>query len=253
LNEFLRSLIALLLTLYEIIIQIKLVVKTFIIILFLGITLQGFAQEQQAYFDSQIGKHLKAYKAKSEIAIQNGDKEHAEFLFDSLFENHLKFSHVRDISLNRVRGGTLHTASIDNPFLLITKSSWEIIKEEEINEINRMSKMYKGQIDIIVLFWDSKDKAKQKSKSYNSNVTVTYIDERDNDANHIIKSFKHSFGAPACFFISEEKQLLKIDKKFTISSSYNRTEVAFSAMHEKIKWMLFNNEPTNSGIITTLQ
>ena len=219
----------------------------------LSIMFQAFPQEQQTYFDSQIGKHLKAYKAKSEIAIQNGDKEQAKFLFDSLFENHLKFSHVRDMSLNKVKGGTLNTASIDKPFLLITKSSWEQIKDEEINEINRMSKMYKGQIDIIVLFWDSKEKAKQKSKDYNSNVTITYIDERDNNANHIIRPFKHSFGAPACFFISEDKQLLKIDKKFTISSSYNRSEVAFSVIHEKIKWMLFSDEPTNNGIITTLK
>jgi hypothetical protein len=219
----------------------------------LGCMFQAFSQQQKTYFDSQIGKHLKAYKANSEVAMQNGDKEQAKFLFDSLFENHLKFSHVRDMSLNKVKGGTLNTSSIDKPFLLITKSSWEIIKDEEINEINRMSKMYKGQIEIIVLFWDSKEKAKQHSKDYNSNVTITYIDERDNNANHTIKTFKHSFGAPACFFISEDKQLLKIDKKFTISNSYNRSEVAFSAMHEKIKWMLFSDEPTNSGIITTLQ
>ncbi|MFT4612369.1 MAG: hypothetical protein ACJA1H_001735 [Glaciecola sp.] len=219
----------------------------------LGCMFQAFPQQQKTYFDSQIGKHLKAYKANSEIAIQNGDKEQAEFLFDSLFENHLKFSHIRDISLNKLKGRTLKTSSIDKPFLLITKSSWEIIKDEEIDEINRMSKMYKGQIDIIVLFWDSKEKVKQRSKDYNSNVTITYIDERDNNADHIITLFKHSFGAPACFFISEEKQLLKIDKKFTISNSHNRSEVAFSAIHKKIKWMLFNDEPTNSGTITTIQ
>ena len=219
----------------------------------LGCMFQAFSQQQKTYFDSQIGKHLKAYKASSEIAIQNGDKEQAEFLFDSLFENHLKFSYVRDISLNKIKGGTLKTSAIDKPFLLITKASWEIIKEEEIDEINRMSKMYKGQIDIIVLFWDSKENVKQHSKYYDSNVTVTYIHERDNNAAHIIKPFKHSFGAPACFFISEEKQLLKIDKKFTVSNSYNKAEVAFSAIHKKIKWMLFNDEPTNSGTITTLQ
>ena len=219
----------------------------------LGCMFLVFPQQQKTYFDSQIAKHLKAYKAKSEIAIQNGDKEQADFLFDSLFDNHLKFSHVRDMSLNKVKGGTLKTASIDKPFLLITKSSWEIIKDEEINEINRMSKMYKGQIDIIVLFWNSKEKTKEQSKDYNSNVTITYIDERDNNANHIIKPFKHSFGAPACFFISEEKQLLKIDKKFTVSNANKRSEVAFNMIHENIKWMLFGNETTNSGIITTLQ
>jgi hypothetical protein len=214
---------------------------------------QAFPQQQKTYFDSQLGKHLRSYKAKSEIAIQNGDKEQAQFLFDSLFENHLKFSHIKNISLNKIKGGTLKTASIDKPFLLITKSSWEIIKDEEINEINRMSKMYKGQIDIIILFWDSKIKAKAHSKNYNSSITITYVDERDNNASHIIKPFKHSFGAPACFFISEEKQLLKIDRKFTISNSNNRSEVAFCAMHEKIKWMLFNDNPIDNSIITTLK
>lgn len=212
----------------------------------------AFPQKQKMYFDSQIDKHLKAYKAKSEVAMQNGDKAYAEFLFDSLFNNHLKFSYIRDISLNKVRGGTLHTTSINSPFILITKSAWEQINDEEINEINRMSKLYNGQIEIVILFWASKAKAKALSKPYNSNVIVTYIDERENNSSHIIKPFKHSFGAPACFFISEDKQLLKIDKKFVITKDKNRSEVAFNAIHEPIKWMLFNDESTKDGIISTI-
>ncbi|WP_040278066.1 hypothetical protein [Psychroserpens damuponensis] len=226
--------------------------KVYATILLLGCMFLAFPQQPKTYFDSQIARHLKAYNVKSEIAMLNGDKEQAKFLFDSLFENHLKDSYIRDISLNKVKGGTLKTASIDNPFLLITKSSWEIIKDEEIAEINRMSKLYKGQLEIIILFWDSKDKAKQLSKNYNSNVTVTYIDERKNKASHIIKPFKHSFGAPACFYFSEEKQLLKIDKKFTISNVDHTAEVAFDAIHEKIKRILFGDEPDKNGIITTL-
>lgn len=219
----------------------------------LGCMFLAFPQQQKTYFDSQIAQHLEAYRANSEIAIRNGDKEQAEFLFDSLFENHLKFSHIRELSLNKVKGGTLQTSSIDVPFLLITKSSWEIIKEEEINEINRMAKMYKEQVEIIVLFWDSKEKAREYSKGYNSNVTVIYVDERDNNADHIVKPFKHSFGAPACFFFSEEKQLLKIDRKFTISNANKSSEVALNMIHEKIKWMLFSDEPTNNDITTTIE
>lgn len=212
----------------------------------------AFPQQQKMYFDTQIAKHLKAYKDKSELAIQYGDKARAETLFDSLFENHLKHSYIRDISLNKVNGGHLNTSSIEKPFLLVTKSSWEQINPEEIVELNRMSKIYKGQIDIIILFWNSKSKTKALSKDYNSNIIITYVDERENASNYIIKLYKHSFGAPACFFISEDKQLLKIDRKFTISNDNNRTEVAFNVIHEKIKWMLFNDEPTNSGIISTI-
>lgn len=212
----------------------------------------AFPQQPKVYFDAQIAKHLEAYRTKSEAAIHNGDIEYAEMLYDSLFDNHLKFAHLRDYSFNKVKGGRLKVSSIDKPFLLITKSSWEQINPEEINEINRMSKLYKGQIDLIVLFWDSKDKAKELSKDYNSNVTILYVDERKNNSNHIIKTFKHSFGAPACFFVSEEKQLLKIDKKFTIAKVENRAEVAFNAIHEKIKWMLFKDHPTNTSIISTI-
>jgi len=226
--------------------------RVYLTILMFGFMFLAFPQQQKTYFDAQIAKHLKAYKTKSEVAIKNGDKVYAELLFDSLFDRHLKFSHIRDFTLNKVNGGTLKTTSIDKGFLLITKSSWEQINTDEINEINRMSKMYKDQIEIIILFWDTKLKAKAHSKNYNSNIIITYIDERENNANHIIKPYKHSFGAPTCFFISEEKQLLKIDKKFSMSKAKNGSEVLFNAIHENIKWMLFKNEPTNDGIISTI-
>lgn len=225
----------------------------FAILLLLGGMFKASSQEPKLYFDSQIGKHIGAYKAKSEIASLNRDKAQSQALFDSLFENHLKYSYIRNISLKKVKGGTLEIESIKKPFLLITKSSWEIIKDEEITEVNRMSKMYKGQVKIIILFWDSRKKAKAYSKNYNSNVIVTYVDERENRANHIIKPFKHSFGTPTCFYVSEEKQLLKIDRKFTVSNSKNRSEVAFSAMHEKIKWMLFDNDSNSNGTVTRLR
>lgn len=216
-----------------------------------GCMFQAFPQQQKIYYDTQIRKHISAFRSKSEIAIKSGNKNRSEVLFDSLFENHLKFSYVRNMSLKKVNGGTLKTASLKKPFLLITKSSWEIIKDEEIEEVNRMSKMYRGQIKIIVLFWNSKKKAKTRSKGYNSNVIVTYVNERDNDANHIIKPFKHAFGAPACFFVSEEKQLLKIDRKFTISNSLESTEIAFSGIHEKIKWLLFEEDNTEESKVLT--
>ncbi len=218
-----------------------------------GCMFHAFPQQQKIYYDTQIRKHIRAFRSKSENAIKSGNENQSEVLFDSLFENHLKFSYVRGMSLKKVKGGILKTGSLKKPFLLITKSSWEIIKEEEIEEINRISKMYKGQIKIIVLFWNSKKKAKARSKGYNSNIVVTYVNERDNDANHIIKPFKHAFGAPACFFVSEEKQLLKIDRKFTISNSPKHSEVAFSAIHEKIKWLLFEGDNSeNNKAITRL-
>ncbi|MDG5492125.1 hypothetical protein [Psychroserpens sp. SPM9] len=222
------------------------------LLLFISIFLVH-AQQPKMYFDMQLSKHLKAYKTQSEVAIENNDKAHAEFLFDSLFNNHLKLSYISEMTLNKVNGGQLNTADVDHAFLLITKSAWEQIDEKEIEAINRMSKMYKGQVDIVVLFWTSRSIAKKRGSDFSSLVTVTYVDERDNNANHIIKPYKHSFGAPTCFFISENKQLLDIDRKFTANLNLEDSELAFESAHQQIKKLiLFNDEATNEGIITTL-
>ncbi|WP_460219587.1 hypothetical protein [Psychroserpens sp. MEBiC05023] len=221
------------------------------IITFLFVFL-AFPQEPKTYFEYEISKHLKTYKNKSELAIQNNDKAYADFLFDSLVNNHLKFSYISELKLKKIHGGTLRTSKIKNAFLLITKSAWEQIDDKEIEAINRMSKMYKGQIDIVVLFWTSKSIAKQRGSDFSSLVTVTYIDERENNSNHIIKPYKHSFGAPTCFFISEEKQLLNIDRKFTVNLSIDDPKLAFEAAHQQIKLILFEDKKTNEGIITTI-
>lgn len=212
----------------------------------------AFPQQPKDYFDFQIAKHLKTYKTQSEAAIQNDDKQHAEFLFDSLFNTHLKYSYVPDITLKKVSRGTINTSKIDNSFLLITKSAWEQIDKKEIEAINRMAKMYKGQMDIVVLFWSSRIVAKQRGRGFSSHVTVTYVDERENNANHIIAPFKHSFGAPACFFISEGKQLLKIDRKFTANLKTDDPKLALESAHQQIKLILFNDEQTAEGILTTI-
>lgn len=212
----------------------------------------AFSQEPRTYFEHEISKHLKAYKNQSEIAIENDDREYAEFLFDSLFDNHLKLSYISEMTINKTNGGRLNTSDVENAFLLITKSAWEQIDSKEIEAINRMSKMYKGQIDIVILFWTTKAIAKERGSDFNSLVTVTYVDERENTSNHIIKPFKHSFGAPTCFFISENKQLLNIDRKFTANLDQDNSELAFESAHQQIKLILFEDKKTNEGIITTL-
>ncbi|MEH6535704.1 MAG: hypothetical protein V7719_04880 [Psychroserpens sp.] len=212
----------------------------------------AFSQEPKTYFEHEISKHLKAYKTQSEIAIENDDKEYAEFLFDSLFDSHLKSSYISEITLNKANGGRLNTSNVENAFLLITKSAWEQLDSKEIEAINRMSIMYKGQIDIVILFWTSKSIAKKRGSDFNSLVTVTYVDERENNSNHIIKPYKHSFGAPTCFYISEDKRLLNIDRKFTANLDEDDSELAFKSAHQQIKLILFEDKKTNEGIITTL-
>ncbi|SDS64404.1 hypothetical protein SAMN04515667_2641 [Formosa sp. Hel1_31_208] len=212
----------------------------------------AFSQEPKTYFEYEIAKHLKAYKTKSDAAIKNDNREYAQFLFDSLFTNYLKNSYVLDMQIKMVKGGILNTSDIEHSFLLITKTAWEQINRDEIKAINKMAKMYKDQMDIVILFWTSKSVAKDRSRDYNSLINITYVNERDNNANQIIKPYKHSFGAPACFYISEEKKLVNIDRKFTLHLKNDDTGVAFETAHEQIKLILFGNDNSNEAIITTL-
>ena len=55
-----------------------------------GCMFQAFPQQQKLYYDTQIRKHISAFRSKSEIAIKSGNKNRSEVLFDSLFENHFK-------------------------------------------------------------------------------------------------------------------------------------------------------------------
>ncbi|MGB3608656.1 hypothetical protein [Psychroserpens sp.] len=204
-----------------------------------------FSQESKLYFELEISKHIKAFNSFSERAVSNNDTNAALVLFDSLVKTHLKDTYVSEMVLKKVNGGKFSTSKIKNPFLLITKSEWEQISQKEIEAINMMSKLYKGQIDFVILFWTSKAIAKKRSSGFNSLITVTFVDERQNNADHIVKSYKHSFGAPSCFFISENKQLINIDRKFTENFNLVNIEEAFKSTHEEIKSIISRKQAFN--------
>lgn len=173
-----------------------------------------FAQEEKVYFDDALALHLRKFNNKSDLAIKNQSPNEVDTIFYSLLNNHLKNTYVSDLELKKVSGGYVHTDKIDKPFLLITQNSAIIQTKEELETINAMADIYRGKVEIIVIYWDKQSIAKKNTRDYNKNVTVVYADERYNNSNKELSVFKHSFGVPTCFYINQDKQIFNIDRKF---------------------------------------
>ncbi len=223
-------------------------------ILLLASSLLTYAQDDKVYFNDALSQHLKPYIKQSDLAFENKDYELAETLFDSLLQNHLLNTYIPNLSLPKLSGGVLETDEIENPFLLITKTTWDFPNEKEIEAINTIAHAYRNQVEIIVLYWGPRKKVKDVTGNYNKNVTLAYIDETENLSNSIIKTYKHSFGAPACFFVSSTKQLMALDKKFSLFSfDLDQSKEAYVMAENHIKELIFLFEEFKKSLLTDRQ
>ncbi|HNU59688.1 MAG TPA: hypothetical protein PKI08_07030, partial [Aquaticitalea sp.] len=173
----------------------------------------------------------------------NNNHDNVDTIFNAFKDNYLKGTIVSDLQFKRISGGYLQTDKIDVPILLITKQSCFITHREEIKAINEMANKYKGKLKTIVLFWDRRGSAKKASKGYNRNVDVVYVNERDNKLNLTLSSLKNAFGTPASFYITENKELTNIDRKFYLKNIKRDTKKAFyEGLYSDITQLLLENE-----------
>ena len=216
--------------------------KVFTIVL-LGFVLSVFSQEHKVYFEDAISLHLKSYNKQCDIAIENDNEAYIEVLFDSLNKTYLKGTHLSELRLKKISGGFLETETIKTPILLISKKSCIVTHREEIKAINEMATQYKGKLEIIVLYWDKKRMAKKAIKGYNKYVNLVYVNERDNNLNATLNSLKNSFGVPASFYITQNKQLSNIDRKFYLKNLKKSTRKEFyENIYKDITQLLLENE-----------
>jgi hypothetical protein len=169
-------------------------------------------KKKTSYYDTIVVENLRKYIDENDLAVRENDEDRLNFLFDSLINNHLKNSLIRNKTLKRARKGKFSFSKTEKPLILITKSPWNHGFDDEIETINDLAKELRKKATIVVLYWTDKSKATKYAKKYNSNVIVTFLDERENVHNNFIRSFKHVFGAPCCYLINPSKHLVNIIK-----------------------------------------
>lgn len=206
-------------------------------------TINAFSQQEKVFFEDAITQHLRLFNRQCDFALQNDDFGHVDQLFDAFKENYLKGSIVSDLKFRKINGGHIETDKINIPILLITKKSCFVTHREEIKAINKMANEYKGKLEFIVLFWDRRGLAKKAAKGYNKNVNVVYINERDNKLTLALSSIKNSFGTPASFYITENKELCNVDRKFYLKNIKRSTKKEFyESTYNDITQLLLENE-----------
>ncbi len=171
-----------------------------------------FSQRIAPYdlFSYNIEQHLKSYVQKADLAYEFSDFERGEFLFDSLVKNVVNQSYMDNFKAKKISGREVEFYDFEKPMFLMTYASWCTPGIGEIPALNKIAETYHKELDIIVLFWNSKKQAKSVASQYNSKITLLYIDEIENKSCHAISTLKHSLGFPTSFFIKANKQIIDV-------------------------------------------
>lgn len=175
--------------------------------------------EPVSLFSYVIGKNIKSYTYNSQIAYDEGNIDRAEFLFDSLISHVIVNSYMDNFKIRKLSGKKIELYDFKRPIFLMTYASWCTPGVGEIPALNKIAELEHMNVDFIVLFWDSKDKIKKIARKYSKKITIVYVDELENNNDHIIETMKHSLGFPTSFFIDENKKI--IDVRRGVLNHYN--------------------------------
>jgi thiol-disulfide isomerase/thioredoxin len=185
--------------------------KLLLVFLFIGPTV--FSQQElqeKTYFSEALYHHLSDYNKKADLAYRFNDHERGKELFEKFTSTHLEGSYMDNFKFRGLRKKEVHLYDYDKPVFLITYASWCIPAKGEIPALNDLASEFKGKIDFVVLFWDKREKVKELAEQFSSNISIVYVDERQNNGAYVVKQLKHSLGLPTCFLLSADKKIMDI-------------------------------------------
>lgn len=226
----------------------------FTVLLMISLSVGTLAQQKATSFSNAIELHLPKYIESCQNAVMYQEYDMLNVLFDSLVKTHLQGTTVDPHKITRLDGGTINMDSLHRPMLLSTTTSWYLKNDEEIEALNTLASEFKGKIDVVILYWDSKKLVKQASKDFNEDVIVVYVDESSNRDNNIIKSYKHALGVPASFFISSEQKIVDISRGGLVKFSPEPEKELYASNYElfqrHIMRLLLSDELSKDTILS---
>jgi len=186
--------------------------KLLLVFLFIGplVFSQQNELQEKSFFSEKLYSHLSDYNRKADIAYRFNDYEKGKELFEKFIGDHLEGSYMDDFKFRSLRNKEVNLYDYKKPVFLITYASWCIPSKGEVPALNELASEYKDKIDFVVLFWDTKDKAKELAKKFSSNISIVYVDESKNNGAYVVRQLKHSLGLPTCFLLDEDKKIKDI-------------------------------------------
>ena len=177
---------------------------------------------KDSLFSEAINAHINTYKLAVDNAYLNNNTGDA--IFKQFVNQNLVNTYLDNFKAKNANGALI---SINNyfkrPIILVTYASWCVRNEFEITTLNKLAKAHKRDVDIVVVYWDTKNTTRKKAKAFNKHINVLYIDERENQFSSEIKSMKHAFGLSLVYYIDRNNKIIGIDKNDSLVLNTNKS------------------------------
>src|SRR6218665_89541 len=228
-----------------------------IILLFLNfIALQTIAQENVVYFSDAIKSNIKKYNKQSDIEFRKGNIEEGQALFDSLVQNSLVGSRFEDYSFKSVNSRKVKLSQLKKPVFIITYASWCVINKGEIPALNKIAKDYSKDIQLIVVFWDTKNNMKKIARQFNNNIKVCYANESYKNDAKVVATLKHTLGFPTSYFLNSELEVIDIKRggvPMPRKTAFKKAlEIHYNVFNERVIGFLSKNENPKEQQLATV-
>ena len=214
------------------------------------LALHSQQEHNKEYFSEVIGKNIRAYRLASRAARYAKDDQRLQFLFDSLVEHVVQGSYLDNFRVRKFGGRRIDLNYFKKPLYLITYADWCTPGIGEIPALNDIVQKNHEEIDFVVLFWGPRKSIRKIKQKLHPEITVLFINEKENDHSFIIRRMKHSLGLPTTFILSDQKQILNVSRLLThhyslpYEASYNKHFQYFTQKVASIRAY----EPENQNI-----
>ena len=205
--------------------------------------------KDKVLFTEALALHLADYNEKADFAFRQRDYKEGQRLFDSLTVNHLAGSYIDNFKFNNLKGKEVDLYDFEKSIYLITYASWCIPGKGAIPAINDIASKYRNKVQVVVLFWDTREKVKKVSKEFSNAVDIVYVDETKNKSPYVVKQLKHSLGLPTCFLINNDKKIMDITRYTAVAYGTpieNALKKNFNQIDEGITSFLIKDDETIS-------
>ncbi|WP_298224372.1 redoxin domain-containing protein [Flavobacterium sp.] len=172
----------------------------------------SYSQDKEISFADAIKSNIKKYNTKTDIEFEKGNIEKGNALFDSLVQNHLVGSKFDDYSFKCINSRKVKLSKIKKPVFIITYASWCVMNKGEIPALNKLSRKYDEDIQIIVVFWDVKSDVRKIARQFNSHIKVCYANEAYKNDEAVVATLKHYLGFPTSYFLNADLEVVDIKR-----------------------------------------
>ena len=148
---------------------------------------------------------------------EKGDQEKSRQMIKAR-KNCPKGLFLENYAFESIKNEIIEIKNIEKPILLKITESWCKPCMAEIPAINKIAEDYKDKIQIIVLYWDEKEKVEKTKDKYASNIEIIPSIETSKRGKPMeIAGFKHYLGYPTSYYIESSKKIASISRNVRVA------------------------------------